>query len=173
MQRNAEDAKALRTMLLIIGIIMLVAGLATLAHGLVDFFEFVDWTSWPMGDIEKFIVALSVIDVVDGTVGATMGLLLVMLSWRPAVLSVRALLYPALVIGGTYMVLFWVTSLASSIAYVVYLGGLRELSQFVTQPAYLLPVLVGGIVLIRVGMRTSPRPRQGTQVVRSHPGSGL
>lgn len=163
-------------MLLIISIIMLVAGLATLAHGLVDFFASADWASWPMGDmheVEKFFIALYVINIVDGAVGATMGLLLVMLSWRPAVLSVRALLYPALVIGGTYMVLFWVTSLASSIAYVAYIGGLGELSQLVTQPVYLLPVLVGGIVLIRVGMRSPSKPRQGTQVVRSYPGSGL
>lgn len=178
MPRTTDEARALRTALLVIGAVMVIPGLVAFAFGLVNLYEFVDnSTLWrDLDQLERhssFIISLQVIAVVSSLGAVVMGLLLVLLSWNPAILSVRALLYPALVIGGIYLVFTWLMDLALSAAYVVYLDWPMGLAQLVILPAYRLPALVGGIVLILVGMRRSQKPRQGTQVVRSYPGSGL
>lgn len=173
-QRTEGEAGALRMALLVIGAIMLIPGLVVFALGVFSLFEYAGELSRlidQLGSHGSFFMALQVISIVDAVGMTVTGLLLVAISWKPAVLSVRALLYPALVIGGVYLVFTWFMGLAMSAAYVVYLDWPSGLADLLIRPVYMLPALIGGIVLVRVGMRKSPKPRQGTQVVRSHDGS--
>jgi hypothetical protein len=168
--RVVPEAEALRLALLTIGLVMLVPSAVLFAGGIVELLGSFGGSGYSTDRYDEFLLAVSVLEASRLTGAVTVGALLLLASWKPPVVSVRSLLYPALVMFGVYMVFIGVIGIAFQVAQMTLFDESIGAGVILFGVVYHLPEILGGMVLLLIGMGGFSRTRQGPRVVGSWSG---
>jgi hypothetical protein len=161
---SQPEAEALRAGVMIIGFLLLVTGIA---YGAIHVYSMVAFSDSRWNDADLFIWTNGVIGTLTQVGSATIGMLLVLSSLSPAARTVRGILYPTLVIIGTYLAFLGVMDLVFLVADVVMFDEILGFWNYVYFSISPVPYLLGGILLILAGTRNAGRRRDGRPVVVS------
>lgn len=161
------EVEALRLALIVVGLMLIVPSVAYMALLAVSLATF----DHPFSeDYSEYVLTVNLIGFVRNAGTAAIGFLLVWGSWRPAVPTVRGLLYPALVVIGTYLLFIGVMGIAMPVAHLTAFDESLSLWALLLYTTVNLPEIIGGAVLVIIGAGGSPSRWNGPVVDRSGPG---
>lgn len=148
-ERPPEEAKALRTAVLVVGYVLLVpsmillvlAALEILANSSVSGSE----------DVRTYLWVSYVTGALDMAVALVIGFLMVRVGRKRLFYTVSDILYPSLVIVGAYMLLIAAVRILSRTLYTTLVVGWNPGMAILSM--YQVPFIAGGLLLILIGRR--------------------
>lgn len=154
-----SDAEALRTVILVVGFILLIPGLISLISGVAAVLTSPDYGS---EDYRTYLRTMQIIGLVSVVGAIVLGYLLLRIARKRPVYSVGEMFYPAVTVTGAYLVLLATVRMMTPIVFHYSIIG--DLSpavviSVVISGLYLLPLFVGGTLLIMIGQHQYPVPR--------------
>jgi hypothetical protein len=152
-----SDAEALRTVILVVGFILLIPGIFSLILGVASVLTRPDYGP---EDYRTYLWMTQIIGIVSVAGAIVVGYLLLRIARKRPVYSVGEMLYPAVAIIGAYLVLLATVQVVNPIIFHYSILGDLPLHVVFSSVAFsglfLLPLVVGGALLIMIGKHQYP-----------------
>ncbi len=162
--RMSSEAAALRLALMVGGIVLFVPNVI---YAVSTAYSLASLQSFMSDDFRGYIWTANLILFVTVAGRVVIGFLLVWGSWRQAAPTVSSLLYPALIIIGTYLLFLGAIGIALSTAQFMIFDEAFSIGIILLYAAMRLPEILAGVALVLIGVGRFPRRWKGPVIDRS------